>query len=486
MALVSVIFIFYCENKKTLDNHRRLIELIPSALSTWGVLGTFIGISIGLYNFDTQQIDASIEALLEGMKTAFFTSLAGMGTSLILQSLISRVSDKTEKVSDISIASGKIVDAVELMKQSFVDQTSKQDQNQLNFYKIASPLIQSMNDNIASLSNDISSLSLTVQAISMELTALKDANAGTNNRLDIISQNTVSLKSIDTNIGEITDATTGLVSGQNEMIEDVKGLGEKLHDEVLDIETQMTKTNGLLREKFDEFSELLKKSNTEALVEVMKGVTEEFEKQMHDLISRLVQENFQKLNESVEKLNTWQMENKEMIKSLTSQYKEMAAQFEGTSDTLSTVGEDTKNLVSDGSKLKQIVTALSAVMVQDEKFQQITQNLSLAVESAKDANVEFKDNAQNLTKWVLKQKDFVESVDVLMKKLEDINKINDYSDKFWSETRKGMNDSVQTLKTGSVQLQQQINGLDQAFYGRLSATLSELDNLITSFLNNRR
>lgn len=180
------------------------------------------------------------------------------------------------------------------------------------------------------------------------------------------------------------------------------------------------------------------------------------------------------------------MENKEMIKSLTSQYKEMAAQFEGTSDTLSTVGEDTKNLVSDGSKLKQIVTALSAVMVQDEKFQQITQNLSLAVESAKDANVEFKDNAQNLTKWVLKQKDFVESVDVLMKKLEDINKINDYSDKFWSETRKGMNDSVQTLKTGSVQLQQQINGLDQAFYGRLSATLSELDNLITSFLNNRR
>ena len=68
----------------------------------------------------------------------------------------------------------------------------------------------------------------------------------------------------------------------------------------------------------------------------------------------------------------------------------------------------------------------------------------------------------------------------------DINKINDYSDKFWSETKKGMNDSVQLLKNGSRDLQQQINGLDQSFYSRLSATLGELDNLIVSFLNKKQ
>ena len=192
------------------------------------------------------------------------------------------------------------------------------------------------------------------------------------------------------------------------------------------------------------------------------------------------------MNDSVDRLNTWQVENKEMIGSLTMQYKEMTSQFEETSTTLSTVGNDTKMLVSEGGKLKQIVTALNDVMVEDEKFREITQNLSLAVEYTKDANEEFRNSSEQLTKWVLKQKDFVEAVDVLMKKLEEISKINDYSDKFWAETKKGMKDSVLMLRSGSMQLQQQINGLDQAFYSRLSATLGELDNLITSLMKNRR
>ena len=83
----------------------------------------------------------------------------------------------------------------------------------------------------------------------------------------------------------------------------------------------MDKTNSLLERKFDEFTELLKKSNTEALVEVMKEVTAEFQKQMDALISKLIQENFDQLNKSVERLNQWQQENKEMIASLTKQYK---------------------------------------------------------------------------------------------------------------------------------------------------------------------
>ena len=83
--------------------------------------------------------------------------------------------------------------------------------------------------------------------------------------------------------------------------------------------------------KFDDFSVLLQKNNTEALVEVMKKVTEEFQSQMNALISKLVTENFEQLNNSVEKLNKWQIENKEMIQSLTSQYKEMTINFEQTS-----------------------------------------------------------------------------------------------------------------------------------------------------------
>ena len=72
----------------------------------------------------------------------------------------------------------------------------------------------------------------------------------------------------------------------------------------------MNKNNELLQKKFDEFSELLAKNNTEALVEVMKSATEQFNTQMSALIEKLVQENFQELNNSVNRMNKWQQENK--------------------------------------------------------------------------------------------------------------------------------------------------------------------------------
>lgn len=74
----------------------------PVLLTSIGILGTFIGISIGLVNFDTSNIDGSISELLGGMKTAFFTSLFGMSFSIlfkIVQSL-SRIAESKPENSD--------------------------------------------------------------------------------------------------------------------------------------------------------------------------------------------------------------------------------------------------------------------------------------------------------------------------------------------------------------------------------------------------
>ncbi len=55
-----------------------LVQHTPNLLTSIGILGTFIGIVIGLLGFDSTDIDASIGPLLDGLKTAFITSLAGM------------------------------------------------------------------------------------------------------------------------------------------------------------------------------------------------------------------------------------------------------------------------------------------------------------------------------------------------------------------------------------------------------------------------
>jgi len=75
----------------------------PNLLTSLGILGTFIGIVIGLLDFDSKNIDSSIELLLGGLKTAFITSLAGMATAIIYKLLSSTKLFKENRVSTTSI-----------------------------------------------------------------------------------------------------------------------------------------------------------------------------------------------------------------------------------------------------------------------------------------------------------------------------------------------------------------------------------------------
>ena len=56
-------------------------------LTTIGILGTFVGIVIGLLDFRPTDVDSSIGRLLDGLKTAFITSLVGMLLSVIYKVL---------------------------------------------------------------------------------------------------------------------------------------------------------------------------------------------------------------------------------------------------------------------------------------------------------------------------------------------------------------------------------------------------------------
>ena len=67
------------------DRPSLIASASPALLTTIGVLGTFVGIFIGLVNFDVGNIDKSVPLLLEGMKVAFVTSILGMGSAVFLR-----------------------------------------------------------------------------------------------------------------------------------------------------------------------------------------------------------------------------------------------------------------------------------------------------------------------------------------------------------------------------------------------------------------
>lgn len=63
----------------------RMLDTASGTLVGLGLLGTFLGLTLGIANFDssnTEKINESIQGLLAGMGTAFLTSLFGMGFSL--------------------------------------------------------------------------------------------------------------------------------------------------------------------------------------------------------------------------------------------------------------------------------------------------------------------------------------------------------------------------------------------------------------------
>ena len=72
--------------------------------------------------FDTSDLDTSIPLLLDGLKTAFVTSIMGMLGSMILSNIINSKFDNTDKgVSDINIAAGLITKSVSDMSSANIE-----------------------------------------------------------------------------------------------------------------------------------------------------------------------------------------------------------------------------------------------------------------------------------------------------------------------------------------------------------------------------
>lgn len=488
--LVAIALLFLCcfgtvlyfRKTDKLVANRRIVEYFPTFVSTLGVLGTFYGITVGLLDFNTSDLDSSIPALLDGLKTAFFTSLAGMIGSVVLSGLINRLQDQKDGgVSDINQAAGAICQAVQQMSdlnkrviEKLVAQIGESEKDRKAFYRSTGDVLEGVKS---------SQIAITETLVGINASQVSMASA-----MDSLVILARSQEGVTTAMKEVVDAMRISLGNlekttqeQSQVLASVQMSAQTL---VVQQEANRDRIHTLLERKFEEFTELLKKSNTEALVEVMKNVTEEFQKQMNTLINKLIQDNFDQLNKSVERLNQWQQENKDMIVSLTHQYREMTVNFEATSTSLTRVKEDTILLVGEGGKLRQLIDALNKVIVEDERFLRVSKQLQETADLSKTNMEMFHESTVSLNDWVRKQRHFVDGVQLLIEKLNELDKIRDYGEQFWANTREKMEEGVNIISQGSRTLNTQLTDLDRQFYNRLSATLAELDNCITKMVDN--
>jgi len=63
----------------------RTVNVAPSILTSIGIFGTFLGVALGLMDFDSTDIEGSVPPLIEGLKTAFWSSIAGLLAAMTIK-----------------------------------------------------------------------------------------------------------------------------------------------------------------------------------------------------------------------------------------------------------------------------------------------------------------------------------------------------------------------------------------------------------------
>ena len=474
-AIQSFLWIWRVKNKGRNSVNNLLYDSIPGVFTSLGVLGTFSGILFGLLGFDANDLDRSIPILLGGMQTAFITSVVGIVCSLVFSRISKMVwyGAEDEDMVDMSSEIGVLRSILTTLQN---DSNKNEANNQALIQEIKA-LTQSI---IGSGDESLNSQLLKLR------TTFRDSQADTIEELRGLTKSTdenlEALQKIDQGLNG--DGETSLLNQVLRMREEQNEHAEANRSNFEFIVDAMKANSELLTEKFDEFAELMAKNNTEALVEVMKAATEEFNAQMSTIIERLVQENFEELNKSVERMNTWQQENKTMITQLTDQFKDTVSQFKITSEELDKVEKNTSALIDDNGVFAQMIQELNKVLIEDTKLLESSKVLSESSATLQEASQSVKDSSNDLNNWIEKQNSFNESYTLLMNRLEEIDKIKDINEVFWNDTRKKLNEGVQLLSNGSETLRDDLDNVNAMFYDRLNDTLQNLEQLIQRIIAN--
>lgn len=78
----------------------RFCQILPGLMTAMGILGTFLGLAIGLTNFDfssSQSLEESIQIFISGINIAFYTSIYGIVISIYMNSFYNSVEERFEE-----------------------------------------------------------------------------------------------------------------------------------------------------------------------------------------------------------------------------------------------------------------------------------------------------------------------------------------------------------------------------------------------------
>lgn len=263
----------------------------PTLLTTIGILGTFAGIVSGLLGFEVENIDESIATLLDGLKTAFLTSIAGMFASLSYK---------------VIVTSGVL--------------TAK-DVEQLEGSVDAGDLLIALRDQRETLLSLVDAVGGDRESSLVGQIKLMRSDASDANKLA-----REELKTISAGITKIEET----VSSQKSEFEEFQNrLWIKLQD----------------------FADMLSKSATEQVINALKEVISDFNNNLVEQFG----DNFKQLNNAVLELVKWQDNYKAQLEEMIKQYQSGLDSISSTEQAVKVISQESKAIPESMNDLKAVM-----------------------------------------------------------------------------------------------------------------------------------
>jgi len=262
---------------------------------SFGILGTFTGIVLGLVNFDVDDIQGSIPQLLEGLKFAFTTSIAGMISSILIKLFPGKDTESRSEATPETIQAelGKInqtlernnnelrdefkklisgdndtslVNQIKLLKTDLVEQLKEnKDLNKSGFEELNIQFTQ-LGEKIAKLSSDamVEALKQAIVEFNKQLADqlgdnFRQLNEGVKNLLEWQDQYKDTLEKMQDSIGVIIEKLNDATSA----IEEISTSLEPIPEIVESIETLFNdaeKSIGLLSTTLESYKDMSEKA----------------------------------------------------------------------------------------------------------------------------------------------------------------------------------------------------------------------------------
>lgn len=246
----------------------------PSLLITIGIGFTFFGVALGLMDFNTEDPTESLSTLVNGIKTAFWGSFAGVAASIVIKShaLICLKENSADLEGDKQIQQFYREHQMVAQQSHFLEKIYKDNQN--NHQNLVKTL---ENFGVNLEKNNKTNMQEMLQSINSSLSGIE----------------------------QIQRSTQGYIAGE---------IAE-------------------LRNEFVSFAQKQSEQTTEIFIKALEEAIQRFNENLTDSLG----ENFKQLNQSVHRLVDWQDQYASQVEQQTAHYEVMLSQIEQVKNDFSMV-----------------------------------------------------------------------------------------------------------------------------------------------------